>query len=256
MRRVRGFTLIELLVVISIIALLVALLMPALGSAREATKQTICMSNMRQLAMGYAAYSTDHNDKLMGGAPGWDKEDFVQPGGGEDAITNGALYQYLTSGLEFYQCPEDPNGSLRSYSIPGVLNGEGWTHPDQRGTDSIVDIIQPSKQLLFVEESDYRQDSNGMTWNIGSWLLRVKNGQEYRWIDYVGLFHLNEKADDFTYIDGHVETRIWEDETTVQTGLRRQFWLYDPNNVDWDWVRPRYRQMQTQGQVEFIHATN
>jgi len=51
-----GFTLIELLVVISIIALLVSILLPALGSAREAAQTTVCQSNLRQFMLGYRSY--------------------------------------------------------------------------------------------------------------------------------------------------------------------------------------------------------
>lgn len=60
----RGFTLIELLVVISIIALLMAVLMPSLGRAREQGKRVSCMSNVKQLAMVVALYQADYNQKF------------------------------------------------------------------------------------------------------------------------------------------------------------------------------------------------
>ncbi|MCF7957301.1 MAG: DUF1559 domain-containing protein [Phycisphaerae bacterium] len=62
--RKKAFTLIELLVVISIIALLVAILMPALGKAREQARRTLCLSNLKQQGIGLLMYSHDNNDAM------------------------------------------------------------------------------------------------------------------------------------------------------------------------------------------------
>ncbi|MBI9017812.1 MAG: type II secretion system protein [Phycisphaerae bacterium] len=64
MKKKNGFTLIELLVVISIIALLVSILMPALSRAREAAKKTVCSSNMHQNGLTLQMYASENNDKL------------------------------------------------------------------------------------------------------------------------------------------------------------------------------------------------
>ncbi len=68
-RRYNAFTLIELLVVISIIALLIAILLPVLGSARRAALMTQCLSNLHQIGIGAAAYEPDHKGKLPPQAP-------------------------------------------------------------------------------------------------------------------------------------------------------------------------------------------
>lgn len=61
-----GFTLIELLVVVAIIALLIAILLPSLGRAREQTKSVKCLSNLRTLAQGVVAYASSDEDRLPG----------------------------------------------------------------------------------------------------------------------------------------------------------------------------------------------
>ena len=60
----RGFTLIELLVVVAIIAVLVALLLPALGQARTLARSAVCMANLRQLGLVFDQYAADNNDRL------------------------------------------------------------------------------------------------------------------------------------------------------------------------------------------------
>jgi prepilin-type N-terminal cleavage/methylation domain-containing protein len=246
-----GFTLIELLVVISIIAMLIAILLPALGKAMESARMSVCMSNQRQLVIAYTTYSTDNSDELMVGYPSdTDPEAFVGNGAGEDALERGAMADYAPGGVDFWQCPEDPNGNLRSYTIPGVLRGQNWDDQVRvAGTDDISKIVNPTDQIVWIEESDNRG------FNRGSWLIEVLRGGEGRWVDNVGTFHLENAADNFAFLDGHVETKLWEEQETINYSLEGRPGRRSPaDSNDWMWVRSRYRQLPGTTRIDYIPA--
>jgi len=90
-----GFTIIELLVVVSIIALLIGILLPALGRARDSALQSTSLSNLRQISAGFAAYAGDWNDRQPTLIP----DDYCQSGGAEG---NCAAY------IQNIGCPTQP----------------------------------------------------------------------------------------------------------------------------------------------------
>ena len=114
-----GFTLVELLVVISIIALLMAVLLPALNRAREQAKRIVCMNNIKQLTTAWGMYADTYNDKMVNtatpsqgapqcdqcpdcptGAPYIAKAKVPAPGNGHDnelPWVGGAFYSYIQS---------------------------------------------------------------------------------------------------------------------------------------------------------------
>ena len=73
MSKRHGFTLIELLVVISVIAVLMAILLPSLNRAREQGKRVVCRSNLKQLGIAWYTYAQDNDGKLVNGAAGEDR---------------------------------------------------------------------------------------------------------------------------------------------------------------------------------------
>ena len=105
MRKRTSFTLIELLVVVAIIAVLIAMLLPALGAARDKARTTSCLSNLKQLGMTIQFYVGDNNDTFP----------YTSHGGGKDGYVwfVEGFFKYLPApnkGVQTtYICPSDPH---------------------------------------------------------------------------------------------------------------------------------------------------
>ncbi len=187
-RREPGFTLIELLVVISIIAILAALLLPALASARASAKKIACMNNLKQLGTAWIMYNGDSNGRIPSCEP-FDPATFtinahawvrgvaailsppgafgqVDPGvldcTNKNALALGALFPYVSS-CDIYRCPSDlraVNGVpyVRGYSMNNWMNGEPFADPandldlTHRLFKTESSISAPSQLYVFIDE--------------------------------------------------------------------------------------------------------
>ena len=159
----RGFTLIELLVVIAIIAILAAILFPVFARAREKARQASCLSNVKQVALGYMMYSQDYDEMLplkyflsAGG--------IQYPGGGVSAgmIWPMPIYPYVKN-IQLFNCPS------YSYRWNGNYSGTcAYGINDHIDGMSLADIKQPATTIFT---ADSFSETNGMSYRITRTIL-------------------------------------------------------------------------------------
>lgn len=145
----RGFTLVELLVVVSIIALLIAILLPSLKRAREQSKDVVCKSNMKQLGVANGYYSGDNQDRFL----------YIERKSGTSTPGTRPYLQYqqllrlvpYLKQFEVYICPKAKGGSVNSFGWNPVIQKPSGGPPN-----SVKGWETWSVYRVMVNDSDFR----------------------------------------------------------------------------------------------------
>ncbi len=246
MSRFKGFTLIELLVVIAIIAILMAIILPALNAVKRKAATTVCLSNTKNLSLGWYVYMQDNDGRIMssedngveqnGNYVGWigvprdwngtllSNTQTNPPVTDQDEIRGikvGLLYPYVKD-PGAYHCPADNirksiydrTGVFVSYGVPmclyGVLNPSGALYRQQIRTFS--EIRSPSTRYVFVESAETRNWNSSHHFAFGS--PEYTGTNRWGWWGPMAINHGDSSV--LGFCDGHSEVRKWRDRFTIE----------------------------------------
>jgi prepilin-type N-terminal cleavage/methylation domain-containing protein/prepilin-type processing-associated H-X9-DG protein len=237
MRRLRGFTLIELLVVIAIIAILAAILFPVFAQAREKARQTTCLSNLKQMALGMRMYSQDY-DELY---PPHRFGDGVYP----RAYTwRAAIFPYLKS-LDFQRCPSNAFNKIPK------TGEKGWVERDEPfprsycmnsaglndnifSARSDASVDRPA-ELVMICECRYGYPNvhpSKETWSS----FKYSDGWNPTPSSPQGVLQTHSGMSNFVFVDGHVKA-LRPIRTVVQPDSQRTLWTTnDPEPLRERWA--------------------
>jgi len=211
-----AFTLVELLVVIAVIAVLAALLLPALGKAKQKAFEISCLNNLKQLQTAYVLYLGDHGDALPPNKSWFDGSigEAVSASGSwvlgnakyysdPTNLHAGVLWPYV-EGAGVYLCPADksllsggsPAPRLRSYASSQYLNG---APPDAITRMSQMRRPPPVNVFNFIDENETSIEDG----NFGT-----QRAPSDRWLNLPSDRH--GRGTPVSFSDGHVEKLRWQ----------------------------------------------
>jgi prepilin-type N-terminal cleavage/methylation domain-containing protein/prepilin-type processing-associated H-X9-DG protein len=223
----RGFTLIELLVVIAIIAILAALLLPALTLAKTKANGIRCLNNLRQMMIAWRLYADDNASRLPFNSldTSYDEwygvtymnvptESTNLPG-----LMRGLLGRYA-SNPGIYKCPADTSTALgvprtRSISMNAYMGGQkdGRFYPNIQSSPwqkftKFDQFKHPNETFVFLDENPLTIN-DGVFWSADPLQLT----STITFIDHPASYH--NRAGGFSFADGHSEIHKWVDARTV-----------------------------------------
>jgi prepilin-type N-terminal cleavage/methylation domain-containing protein len=230
----KGFTLLELLVVVAVIAILAALLLPALGRAKDSARRTTCLNNLQQISLDVRMYADESNDS----AP---------PAGTNNVRVFVAYKGFMKSyvGLRgasserdaLFACPADTwcytnfyppriaqgHHTLSKYDYSSYAFNAGNYNTNFHGIAGmkLTAIKDPAKTILIAEAP--------ALWPYSWHHLSIE-------ADYINESHFNNARDVVSFVDGHASyIKMYLDTKNVAIG-HEEAWHYDPPaGYDYKW---------------------